>query len=103
MQQESQTIRKVLKSLRTGNRKTSAMPEVDFTAENAVEFETQIKSWRGKLGEEVESTFNPENTKYFSSNALSESRKAKAERRKLEREAKLAEKPKPKPRASKKP
>ena len=78
------------------------MPDVNFDSQDEKEFETQIKNWRGKLSSEVESSFNPEVSKFFSSTALSESRKARLERRRVERDAKAQEKVKAKPRASKK-
>lgn len=78
------------------------MPDVNFDSQDEKEFETQIKNWRGKLSSEVESSFNPEASKFFSSTALSESRKARLERRRVERDAKAQEKVKAKPRASKK-
>ena len=78
------------------------MPEVNFDSLDEKEFESQVKNWRGKLSSEVESSFNPEASKYFSSTALSESRKARLERKRQERESKANGKTKAKPRASKK-
>ena len=74
---------------------------MDFLASDESEFEDQVKSWRGKLGEEVETSFNPEESKFFSTSALSESRKARLERNRKNREAASKAKPKPKPKASK--
>ena len=78
------------------------MPEVNFDSPDEKEFESQVRNWRDKLSSEKESMFNPEASKYFSSTALSESRKARLERKRLERESKATEKAKAKPRASKK-
>jgi hypothetical protein len=78
------------------------LPEVNFDSPDEKEFESQVKNWRGKLSSEVESSFNPEASKYFSSTALSESRKARLERKRQERASKANEKAKVKPRASKK-
>ena len=78
------------------------MPEVNFDSPDEKEFESQVKNWRDKLSSEKESLFNPEASKYFSSTALSESRKARLERKRQERESKANDKTKAKPRASKK-
>ena len=78
------------------------MPEVNFDSPDEKEFESQVRNWRDKLSSEKESMFNPEASKYFSSTALSERRKARLERKRLERESKANEKAKAKPRASKK-
>ncbi len=73
---------------------------MDFAAPSESDFEEQIRSWKGSLGETEDSQFNPETSKYFSSNALSDSRRVRLDRKKAEREAK-AKSSKPKPKASK--
>ncbi len=73
---------------------------MDFAAPSESDFEEQIRYWKGSLGETEDSQFNPETSKYFSSNALSDSRRVRLDRKKAEREAK-AKSSKPKPKASK--
>ena len=64
------------------------LPEVDFASKDEREFEKQVKSWRNTLDEDALEKFNPETSRFFSSSALSESRRIRLERKRLERESK---------------
>ena len=64
------------------------LPEVDFASKDEREFEQQVKSWRNTLDEDAQEKFNPETSRFFSSSALSESRRIRLERKRLERESK---------------
>ena len=64
------------------------LPEVDFASKDEREFEQQVKSWRNTLDEDAFEKFNPETSRFFSSSALSESRRIRLERKRLERESK---------------
>ena len=64
------------------------LPEVDFASKDEREFEQQVKSWRNTLDEDALEKVNPETSRFFSSSALSESRRIRLERKRLERESK---------------
>jgi len=87
--QEKQKIKVLFKRLSSGNRTDSVTPEIDFTAENPTDFEAQIDSWRAGLSAGLEPEFSAEHSTYFSKAALSEARKARLERNRAKREAKL--------------
>jgi len=80
-------IRRIIRRLFSGNRTHESAPDVNFAASDEGEFQEQISSWKGSLSQAGERDFNPESSKYFSSSALSESRRVRLDRKRAERES----------------